>query len=65
MFLQEAKHHGQHADDDGEVCEQPGGAGRGADGRTCGREEEDRHAALQDVARVRIHIEIFFYFFTP
>jgi len=50
--MQKRKHHGQHAANDGKVCQQPGGVGRRKDTAVHGRKEESRHVALQHDACV-------------
>jgi len=49
---QKCKHHGQHAANDGKVCQQLGRAGGGEDAAIHGREEKVRPATLQHDARV-------------
>lgn len=51
-MTQERKHYGQHASNDGKVCQQLGRAGGTEDTAIHGREEESRHASVQHDASV-------------
>jgi len=50
--MQKRKHHGQHAANDGKVCQQPGRAGGRKDAAVHGGKEKGGHASLQHDANV-------------
>ena len=53
--MQNREHYGQHATDDGKICQQPGRVSGREDATVHGGEEKGRPAALQHDARVSLH----------
>lgn len=47
---QDRQHHGQHGDDAGEACDEPGDSRGREDNAATGGEEEDGHVAQPDAA---------------
>ena len=57
-FLQTLQYNGQHAANDGEICQQPGGGDLGTNATADGGKEESRRSALPHAAGVRSELRL-------